>query len=180
MLYYQCGNKDIRKPHFIVPWVEVWENSAREVNLAKQKMLVDLLDASTTARFGSGDGEPWWKVEVFRYHVAGADHHLKGKGFPNIRQILMPCRKLSPLGAISTSAKAVDILLEALEVIHLNSNSPVAVMGCEACPENTMYITADREHLGAFEQCSYIHDGKYISHVNMAILNDYAVTKIKF
>lgn len=177
---YHLDLRERWRCHVVVPWVEVLGKSPREVNLAKQKMLVDLLDASTSARFGSGDGEHWWKVEVFRDHVAGADHRLKSMGFPNIRQILMPCRKLSPLGAISTSSKAVDMLVEALEVIHICSNSPAAVMGCEACPENTMFITAGAEQLGSFEQCSYVVDGKYISHVNMAILNDYAVTKIKF
>jgi len=174
-------NMPIMRCHVVVPWVEVWGNSAREVNLAKQKMLVDLLEHAATASFSRhGDGEPWWKTEVFRDHVHSADHRLKNMGFPNVRQILMPCRKLSPLGAISTSSRAVDMLVEALEVIHLDSNSPVGVMGCESCPENVMFLTAGSKHLGSFEQCSYVHGGHYISHVNMAVLNDYAVTKITF
>jgi len=157
----------------VVPWVEVWGNSAREVDLAKQKMLVDLLEHAATASFSRhGDGEPWWKTEVFRDHVHNADHRLRGMGFPNQRQILV---KGGP-----KRTKATDLIIEALEVIQMNSDSPVLVMGCSACPENVMYITAGREHLGAFEQCSYIHRGRFISHVNMAILNDYAVTKIKF
>ena len=129
-------------------------------------MLVDLLDKSHTASFGSDSN-----MEAFRYHVACADDRLKKMGFQNQRQILVN----SP-----GDGDNCDMIVEALDVIHRGSDSSTAVMGCEACPKGTMFVTAGNEWLGAFEQCSYMVDGKFISHVVMVILHDMAVNKITF
>ena len=181
---FESRNKDLQllqhtNSHVIIPWVEVWDNTQREVNLTKEKMLITLLEVAATCRFSYGSpivmGEDPFvsvsQVECFRHHAACADQRLKDFGFPNQRQILVN----SPGGE-----KNCDMIIEALDVIHNTSDSSTVIMGCEACPPDTMFFTAGKEHVGAFEQGSYIQDGRFISHVNMAILNDYAVTKIKF
>lgn len=164
-VYKACpGDPDVgesfAKTHFVeLPWLPP------ETNETKDRLLFSILDkCSERAGLHMPPPPVWGKTNILS-KLTDADYYLYRFGFQNERQIIAHPEAMLEL------IRKWEFALRFLKDQGINSYA----FPSKSCPKDVAYILPAPIAVGVYKR-SNDGSGKFI----MAVLNDYAVTKIKF